>query len=67
MELYYPMLFVMVGIATAILQWKRGGGEKASSFPPLFIAFQNNYLFVYTLMMGSSRTLDPELFCPAVS
>lgn len=53
MEGFYPLLFIMIAIATAAMQWPRGGGEKGPSFPPAFVAFQRNYLFVYTLMMGA--------------
>lgn len=60
------MLFLMIAVATAILQWPRGGGEKGPSFPPAFTAFQRNYLFVYTLMMGASTARPPAKSSSAV-
>lgn len=58
MEAYYTLLFMMIAVATAAMQWPRGGdaAEKGPSFPPAFIAFQRNYLFVYTLMMGAKQS-----------
>jgi hypothetical protein len=64
MEGFYGVLFALLSAVCLVLEWPRGlpgggGGKPASAAyaakPAAFTAFRNNYLFVYSLMMGTSR------------
>jgi hypothetical protein len=60
MEGFYTLLFALLSIVCLLLEWPRAGagGTAASKagtapLPASFTAFRNNYLVVYSLMMGA--------------
>lgn len=57
MEAFYILLFASIAAATVFLELgKRGGssssGGAATALTRDFLAFRNNYVLVYALMMG---------------
>ena len=61
MEGFYTLVFALLSIVCLLLEWPRAGlgGAAASKagtapLPASFTGFRNNYLVVYSLMMGAS-------------
>ncbi len=58
MEGFYGVLFALLSCVCMVLEWPRAavaGKPVAAAKPAAFTAFRNNYLVVYSLMMGASR------------
>ena len=66
MEPFYTLLFAILSGAIILLEWPRAStvvGVKAATpaaLPPAFVSFRNNYLVVYSLMMGASAPLKEK-------
>ena len=58
MEGFYGILFAVLSALCLVLEWPRApppGKAAPAAKPAAFTAFRNNYLFVYSLMMGARR------------
>lgn len=57
METFYAALFGACAILAAVFEFgnRQSGDSKLSGVPPDFTKFKNNYLLVYTMMMGTLR------------
>ena len=58
MEGFYGVLFAVLSALCMVLEWPRApppGKPAPAAKPAAFVAFRNNYLFVYSLMMGALR------------
>ena len=53
MQQLYPLLFLCLAAGCAYLEWPRGKDAQKAAKPAAFLAFRNNYLFVYSCMMGA--------------
>ncbi len=58
MEGFYLVVFALLSCVCLVLEWPRAalGGKPAADRAPLpasFLHFRNNYLVVYSLMMGA--------------
>ncbi len=67
MDSFYGIVFGICAVVAAVLEWgnRSGADGKQSALPTEFVAFKNNYLIVYTLMMGTlvdHRLLLPPIF-----
>lgn len=59
MNPFYYLSFAVLAVCTAALELaKASGAAKPFASNRGFLAFRNNYLFVYTLMMGMFRSTD---------
>jgi len=67
MEAFYILLFAAIAAATVFLELgKSKGGGSSSSATALtrdFLAFRNNYVLVYALMMGELVFVLKSLDC----
>lgn len=63
MEAFYGLVFGVCAIMAAVLEWgnRSGADGKNSALPTDFVAFKNNYLLVYTLMMGKDMIHAPRI------
>jgi len=62
MEGFYGILFALLTALCLVLEWPRApppGKAAPAAKPAAFKAFRNNYLFVYSLMMGASQSRLP--------
>lgn len=58
MEPFYLITFLVLAACTAVLEvGKASGAPKAYSSDQGFLAFRNNYILVYSLMMGARTTI----------
>ena len=54
MNPFYIVTFVVLAACTALLEFKKAqGGAKPYASNSSFLSFRNNYIFVYSLMMGA--------------
>lgn len=53
MEIIYYLLFGVLAVAAAFLELSRGKEAGHGSMTPEFLSFRNNYVLVYSLMMGT--------------
>lgn len=53
MEVIYYLLFGVLAVAAAFLELSRGKETGHGSMTPEFLSFRNNYVVVYSLMMGT--------------
>ena len=74
MELFYTILFVVLLVLSLALEFNIGNvpprqDADAKKATPQFSLFRNNYLFVYSLMMGRypSPSPPPSVTCPALT
>lgn len=70
MDVYWS-IFMVAAVAAAALEWRNRqgkGGAGSGAADRGFLAFKNNYLLVYSLMMGerSSLTWKPACLLPGV-
>ena len=60
------LTFIIFAISTCILEWfKSTSAPKPYHGNKPFLAFRDNYLMVYSLMMGASPALDTLVSCYA--
>ena len=52
MELFYFMVFGVLGAVVAALELSKNSKDRINT-SPAFNSFKNNYLVVYSLMMGN--------------
>lgn len=58
MEPFYLITFLVLAACTAVLEAKKASGTpKAYSSDKGFLTFRNNYILVYSLMMGAHSDL----------
>ncbi|KAI8546131.1 hypothetical protein RHMOL_Rhmol07G0092800 [Rhododendron molle] len=60
MELFYYLVFGGFGVVVLALELSKTSRDRINNTPAAFNSFKNNYLFVYSLMMGM---LSREQFC----
>jgi Sugar-tranasporters, 12 TM len=54
MNLFYVVTFAVLAACTALLEYRKAqGGAKPYASNKGFLSFRNNYIFVYSLMMGA--------------
>jgi hypothetical protein len=65
METFYLITFVVLGFCTACLEWFKSTGEsKPYQGNKAFLGFRDNYLLVYSTMMGTGLLLlKTSFFC----
>lgn len=56
MEFFFYLIFGLLAIICAASELSKGQKDKYTTIPA-FEAFKNNYLLVYSLMMGKTPTL----------
>jgi Sugar-tranasporters, 12 TM len=56
MNSFYVITFAVLAICTAILERCKAASGKAITGNKSFQAFRNNYILVYSLMMGACRS-----------
>lgn len=60
MEPFYAMIFGVAAVLAAILEYGNRAGKSQAATSREFTLFRNNYLIVYSLMMGGCPG-GPEL------
>ena len=60
MELFYYMVFGGLGVVVAAVELSKSNKDRINT-PQAFNSFKNNYLLVYSLMMGKPI---PDLILP---
>ena len=62
MEGFYGVLFAVLSSVCLVLEWPRAslGTKPAQPLPAPFTHFRNNYLLVYSLMMGACHAAQPH-------
>ena len=60
MDSFYVLLFGLQALLAAVLEYgnRLGSDNKPSAAPTEFLGFRNNYLVVYSLMMGGYFTAE---------
>jgi len=61
MEIFYYLLFGGLGAVVAAVELSKNNKDRITT-TPAFNSFKNNYLLVYSLMMGESQFQKPELY-----
>lgn len=61
MEIFYFLLFGALALVVAALELSKIGKDRIST-SPAFNAFKNNYLLVYSIMMGTHARTHALLF-----
>lgn len=62
MQQLYPLLFLCLAAGCAYLEWPRGKDAQKAAKPAAFLAFRNNYLFVYSCMMAGDWLQGPYVY-----
>ena len=61
MEIFYYLVFGGLGAVVAAVELSKNNKDRITT-TPAFSSFKNNYLLVYSLMMGESQFQKPELY-----
>ena len=61
MEMLYYLVFGALGAVVAAMELSKTNKDRINT-SPAFNSFKNNYLLVYSLMMGESQFQTPELY-----
>lgn len=61
MEIFYYLVFGGLGAVVAAVELSKNNKDRITT-TPAFNSFKNNYLLVYSLMMGESQVQKPELY-----
>ena len=62
MEQFFYVLFAVLGVGCAALEFTKGKLSDKLQTTTVFNAFKNNYLVVYSLMMGELYCLCQETY-----
>lgn len=59
MEVFYYVVFGVLGLVVAALELSKNNKDRINT-SSAFNSFKNNYLLVYSLMMGTNTMLLPD-------